>query len=72
MGGSVGRYLVEELVKTGKHKVTAITRSDSTSKPPAGVEVKKVNYDDQDSLYVYNIPTRKFFPYLKFLFNFWY
>lgn len=45
--------MVEELVKTGKHKVSAITRADSMSKVPAGVEIKKVNYDDHDSLYVY-------------------
>ena len=38
------------MVKTGKHKVTAITRADSTSKIPAGVEVKKVSYDDHESL----------------------
>ena len=37
-------------MKTGKHHVTAITRADSTSKIPDGVEVKKVNYDEQDSL----------------------
>ncbi len=38
------------MIKTGRHKVTAITRADSTSKVPAGVEVKKVNYDSFDSL----------------------
>ena len=37
-------------MKTGKHQVTAITRADSTTKIPEGVAVKKVNYDDQDSL----------------------
>jgi hypothetical protein len=38
------------LLKIGKHKITAITRADSTSKLPSGVEVKKVNYDDPSSL----------------------
>ena len=38
------------MTKTGRHRVTAITRTDSTSKLPAGVEVKKVNYDDRGSL----------------------
>jgi hypothetical protein len=38
------------LLKTGKHKVTAITRSDSTSKLPSGIEVKRVDYNDQSSL----------------------
>ena len=50
LGGQVGKFIAEALVKTGKHKVTAVTRADSTSKFPTGVEVKKVNYDDQSSL----------------------
>lgn len=50
VGGQVGKYIVESLLKTGKHRVTAITRADSTSKIPDGVEARKVNYDDQDSL----------------------
>ncbi|KAK9426917.1 hypothetical protein V1505DRAFT_381938 [Lipomyces doorenjongii] len=49
-GGHVGKFIVEELLKTGKHKVTAITREDSASKFAEGVLVKKVNYDDQSSL----------------------
>ncbi|KAJ7578500.1 putative isoflavone reductase family protein [Mycena floridula] len=49
-GGQMGSYIVEALLKTGKHRVTAITRADSTSNLPAGVEVKKVNYDDSASL----------------------
>lgn len=53
MGGRVGKYIIEELVKTGKHKLSAITRADSMSKVPVGVEVKKVDYDDHASLYVY-------------------
>ena len=38
------------MLKIGKHKITALTRADSTSKLPPGVEVKKVNYDDPSSL----------------------
>lgn len=51
-GGRVGKFIVEELLKIGKHKITAITRADSTSTStvPAGVEVKKVDYDNQASL----------------------
>ncbi|KAL8793868.1 MAG: hypothetical protein Q9195_003594 [Heterodermia aff. obscurata] len=49
-GGSVGRYLAESLVKTGKHQVTAITRADSTNKLASGLKIEKVNYDDTDSL----------------------
>jgi len=41
---------VEELLKTTKHKVTAITRENSTSKLADGVLIKKVNYDNQSSL----------------------
>ncbi|KAJ7789025.1 putative isoflavone reductase family protein [Mycena olivaceomarginata] len=37
-------------LKTGKHHLTAITRADSASKIPAGVEVKKVDYEDTASL----------------------
>ena len=49
-GGSVGSALAKALVKTGKHTVTAITREGSKSQIPAGVNVVKVNYDDEDSL----------------------
>ncbi|CAF0806414.1 unnamed protein product [Adineta steineri] len=49
-GGQVGKFIVEELLKIGKHKITALTREDSTSKMPPGVDVKKVNYDDPSSL----------------------
>ncbi|CAF9920864.1 MAG: hypothetical protein ALECFALPRED_001648 [Alectoria fallacina] len=51
-GGRIGKFIVEELLKVGKHKVTAITRAESTSTStvPAGVEVKKVDYADQASL----------------------
>ena len=49
-GGTVGQYLAEELLKTGKHTVTAITRAGSTNKLPEGVRVVTVNYDDEDSL----------------------
>ena len=48
--GSVGEYYVEGLQRLGKHQVTAITREDSTAKMPSGVEVKRVNYNDQSSI----------------------
>ncbi|KAJ7580610.1 hypothetical protein C8J56DRAFT_1029737 [Mycena floridula] len=50
-GGQVGSFIVDALLKTGKHEVTAITRVGSTSKLPTGVKVKKVNYDDASSLF---------------------
>ncbi|CAF1460713.1 unnamed protein product [Adineta ricciae] len=40
----------DELLKIGKHQITAITREDSTNKLPSGVEIKRVNYDDPSSL----------------------
>ncbi|KAJ7310053.1 putative isoflavone reductase family protein [Mycena albidolilacea] len=49
-GGQMGTFITEALLKTGKHHLTAITRADSTSKIPAGVEVKKVDYEDPASL----------------------
>ncbi|KAI9777630.1 MAG: hypothetical protein M1839_008684 [Geoglossum umbratile] len=49
-GGQSGKFIVEEMLKNGKHKITAITRAGSTSKMPEGVHVKKVDYDDQSSL----------------------
>ena len=42
--------MTEELLRTGKHTLTAITRSDSTSRPPQGVHVARVNYDDPSTL----------------------
>ena len=38
------------MLNTGKFKVTAITRPDSTNTVPSGVEVKKVDYNDKDAL----------------------
>ncbi|KAB8349571.1 hypothetical protein FH972_023595 [Carpinus fangiana] len=49
-GGTVGKYIAEALIKNGKHTVTAITRTDSTTKLPDGVHVKKVNYDDLSTI----------------------
>ena len=42
--------MAEELLKTGKHTVTAITRVDSESHLPEGIEVKKVDYSNPSSL----------------------
>lgn len=49
-GGQVGKFIVDELLKIGKHKITVITREDSISKIPSGVEVKRVNYNDPSTL----------------------
>ncbi|KAI0011996.1 CipA protein [Xylariaceae sp. FL0662B] len=48
--GTIGKFIVEELLKTGKHELTAITRADSKAVIPAGLKVAKVNYDDPSTL----------------------
>lgn len=49
-GGTLGKYIAQELVKTGKHIVTALTRSGSTNKLPEGVNSVTVDYDHETSL----------------------
>ncbi|KAH0526726.1 hypothetical protein TsFJ059_010012 [Trichoderma semiorbis] len=49
-GGQIGKHIAEELLKTGKHTVTAITRFGSNSGLPAGVKVVQVDYDDEQTL----------------------
>ncbi|KAI1139882.1 NAD(P)-binding protein [Hypoxylon sp. FL0543] len=50
--GTVGSLIVDELLRLGKHEVTAITRKDSSaaSSIPAGVKIAKVDYDDESTL----------------------
>lgn len=48
--GHVGSYITKHLLKTGKHTVTAITRTESTATFPDGAQVKKVDYANEDSL----------------------
>ncbi|KAL8856102.1 MAG: hypothetical protein Q9178_007297 [Gyalolechia marmorata] len=48
--GTSGKYIVEALLANGKQKVTAITREGGSAAIPAGVTVKKVNYDDPSTL----------------------
>ncbi|KAF1818253.1 NAD(P)-binding protein [Dissoconium aciculare CBS 342.82] len=49
-GGNSGKFMAEALVAGGKHTVTAITRHESKSPIPSGVQVAKVDYDDHESL----------------------
>jgi uncharacterized protein YbjT (DUF2867 family) len=42
--------MTEALLKTGKHTVTAITRSDSKSTLPEGVIPKVVDYEKPDTI----------------------
>ncbi|CAI6331897.1 unnamed protein product [Periconia digitata] len=48
--GHVGIHFVNELLKTGKHTVTAITRHESTATFPEGVKVARADYSSEDSL----------------------
>lgn len=50
-GGRSGRFMVEALIKGGRHRVTALTRPDSTNAMPSGLhDIKQVNYDEHQSL----------------------
>jgi len=49
--GQQGSHIVRELLKTGKHSVTAITRQDSSATDfPAGVKVAEVDYANTDTI----------------------
>ncbi|KAK9449152.1 uncharacterized protein V1518DRAFT_284120 [Limtongia smithiae] len=48
--GNSGSYMVEALLATGKHTVTAISRMESTATVPDGVKVAKVDYADSATL----------------------
>ncbi|KAL4974653.1 hypothetical protein BDW66DRAFT_161087 [Aspergillus desertorum] len=47
-GGSIGKHLTDQLAKTGKHTITAITRPESSSKIPDGVKTARVDYTGED------------------------
>ncbi|CAI6340716.1 unnamed protein product [Periconia digitata] len=44
-GGNSGQFMTEELLKTGKHTVTALTRPESKTQLPEGVTAKHIDYD---------------------------
>ncbi|CAI7582971.1 unnamed protein product [Penicillium crustosum] len=47
-GGSVGRHLIDQLLKNSKHIVTAITRPSSTNQMPESVQIARVDYTSDD------------------------
>jgi hypothetical protein len=49
-GGQVGRFVVKELLNAKQFNVTAITRADSSSTLPSGINKANVDYDDASSL----------------------
>jgi uncharacterized protein YbjT (DUF2867 family) len=42
--------MTKELLATGKHTVTAITRPDSKSQLPEGVKIAKVDYENPQTI----------------------
>ncbi|KAA8644982.1 uncharacterized protein ATNIH1004_009193 [Aspergillus tanneri] len=48
--GQIGKHVTEQLLKAGKHIVTAIARSTSTYKLPEVVQVTHVDYSDSTTL----------------------
>ncbi|KXH40736.1 hypothetical protein CNYM01_05611 [Colletotrichum nymphaeae SA-01] len=46
-GGEIGSYITRELLRTKKHQVTALTRTESTSTFPDEVLVERVDYEDR-------------------------
>lgn len=47
-GGRMGTHIVEALLKTGKHVVKVISRPNSMSNLPSGVQAERVEYGDND------------------------
>ncbi|KAF2789114.1 putative oxidoreductase CipA [Melanomma pulvis-pyrius CBS 109.77] len=50
VSGNLGKHFTEELLETGRHVVTALTRPGSKAILPAGVKVAQVDYDDEEVL----------------------
>lgn len=48
--GHQGSHIVDHLLKTGTHIVTAITRENRSTTFAQSVQVKKVDYDSKDSI----------------------
>jgi hypothetical protein len=46
----VGKYITQELLQTGQHTVTALTRADSKNSLPSSVRTVTVDYDDESTL----------------------
>lgn len=48
--GNSGSHMVTELLKSGRHNITAISRVDSQSKLPNGIKFKHIDYDKHDTI----------------------
>ncbi|KAF4446736.1 putative isoflavone reductase family protein (CipA) [Fusarium austroafricanum] len=49
-GGTIGSHIASALLKTGKHKVTALTRKGSTNKLPEGITTAYIDYADEQTI----------------------
>ncbi|KAK4931677.1 hypothetical protein LTR49_001742 [Elasticomyces elasticus] len=50
-GGRIGGFIANALIEQGQHRVTALTRPDSTAELPASIhDVKKADYSSHSSL----------------------
>lgn len=49
-GGHSGRAIATELLKTGKHTVTALARSGGSSNLPTGITTKSIDYSNPSTL----------------------
>lgn len=49
-GGQVGKFITDALLQKGHFKITALTRPDSKSVIPEGVETAKVDYNEPSTL----------------------
>lgn len=59
-GGHLGAHFTRELLKTGKHTITAVTRAGSTSAIPTGVKIAQVDYSDDGSSLIAAIQEQEF------------
>ncbi|CAK7204610.1 hypothetical protein SEUCBS139899_007368 [Sporothrix eucalyptigena] len=48
--GYIGKYFTRELLKTGKHTITALTRADSKNVIPEGVNKAVIDYEDPSTI----------------------
>ncbi|KAG4263878.1 hypothetical protein FPRO04_09206 [Fusarium proliferatum] len=49
-GGRQGAQITEQLLKTGKHTITALTRIGSASKLPDNIKTIPVDYEDEEAI----------------------
>ncbi|RMZ25628.1 hypothetical protein D0859_10318 [Hortaea werneckii] len=49
-GGHVGEYIAKELLNTGKHSITALTRKGSKSNIPKGLHIAEIDYEDPSTI----------------------